>query len=467
MLIHNITEAIGHTPLLEIDASVHGLKNIRLFAKLENLNPFGSLKDRPAFNLLKDQLAALKAGSMTVIESSSGNMAKSMQLICSMHGIPFRIVTNKVQVREVKQILQLLGAEIDEFPGLSACPDPTDPNNPLAYIERVMAANPDRFFHASQFTNVKNSDAHEQSTGPEIWEDAGRIDYLFAGLGTSGSSRGVGRFLATKNPELKNIGVVAPKGQHLPGIRSADELFEVGLFQKDAYESIVEVTIDEAIDAMLVLIRKLGVMGGPTGGAQLAAALKYLRQVDAGLTEQKSAVFIVCDRTEWYLSFLQKHRPELFGLGTARASVRTVSEDSASAAPQMDVAQAARLVANPKGLVVVDLRGALAFKASRIPGSINMPAEALEELSEWGVPFSNGQKVLFVCPVGEQSRKFAAFFHGRGVDCTSLQGGFIAWRDAGQALERPTAGTEPKSSTAGAQTGKTETKTGKKAKRGS
>ncbi|MFX4982819.1 pyridoxal-phosphate dependent enzyme, partial [Acinetobacter baumannii] len=82
-------------------------------------------------NLLGSELAAIKAQSQTVIESSSGNMAKAMTLICSMHGIPFRIVTNKVQVKEVKQILQLLGAQIDEFPGLSACPDPTDPNNPL------------------------------------------------------------------------------------------------------------------------------------------------------------------------------------------------------------------------------------------------------------------------------------------------------------------------------------------------
>jgi cysteine synthase/rhodanese-related sulfurtransferase len=436
MLIRNITEAIGRTPLLEVDPEVHGLKNIRLFAKLENLNPFGSLKDRPALNLLKDNLQAILAGSQTVVESSSGNMAKAMQLICSMHGIPFRIVTNKVQVREVKQILQLLGAQIDEFPGLSACPDPTDPNNPLAYIERVMAANPGQFFHASQFTNEKNSQAHEESTGPEIFADAGNIDYLVAGLGTSGSSRGVGQFLKTKNPQLKTIGVVAPKGQHLPGIRSADEMFEVGLFHKEFYEEVVEVTTDEAIDAMLVLIRKLGVMSGPTGGAQFAAALRHLKDIDGTLTEKKSAVFIVCDRTEWYLSFLQKHRPELFELTKRKESVRTVSDHDAKSSSQLNVEEAAKWIANPKGLVIVDLRGSLAFKASHIPGSINMPAEGLEDLSEWGVPFSNGHRVLFVCPVGEQSKKFAAFFKGRGIDCASLAGGFIAWRDGGKTTER-------------------------------
>jgi rhodanese-related sulfurtransferase len=242
--------------------------------------------------------------------------------------------------------------------------------------------------------------------------------------------------LKEKNPELKTIGIVAPKGQHLPGIRAADEMFEVGLFEKDFYESIVETSTEEAIDAMLVLIRRLGVLSGPTGGAQFAAALKYLGQVDATLAEKKSAVFIVCDRTEWYLSFLQKHRPELFGLALRKESVRTVSEQEVKAAPQLDVEQACIWLANRKGLIVVDLRGSIAFKASRIPGSINMPAEALEDQSEWGIPFSNDQRVLFVCPVGEQSRKFAAFFAGRGVECASLSGGFIAWRDAGKATER-------------------------------
>ena len=353
-----------------------------------------------------------------------------------MRGIPFRIVTNKVQVKEVKQILQLLGAQIDEFPGLSACPDPTDPNNPLAYIERVMAAEPGKFFHASQFTNPKNSDAHKDTTGPEIFADAGSMDYLFAGLGTSGSSRGVGQFLQEKNPALKTIGIVAPKGQHLPGIRSADEMFEVGLFERNFYEQIVEATTNEAIDAMLVLIRQLGVMSGPTGGAQFAAALKYLKSVDASLTEKKNAVFIVCDRTEWYLSFLQKHRPELFELTKRKDSVRTVTDEQAKLAPSLSVDEATKWIANSKSLVIVDLRGSLAFKASHIPGSINMPAEGLEDLSEWGVPFSNDHRVLFICPVGEQSRKFAAFFKSRGVDCTSLTGGFIAWRDGGKPTER-------------------------------
>lgn len=436
MLIKHISEAIGKTPLLLIPPSVHGLANINLYAKLEHLNPFGSLKDRPALGLLQEHLTAMASGSQTAIESSSGNMAKAMTLLCSIEGVPFRIVTNRIAVREVKQILQLVGAQIDEFPGLSSCPDPSDPNNPLAYIDRVMAAEPGKYFHGSQYTNEKNPDAHYRSTGPEIFADAGKIDFFITGLGTTGSSGGVGRFLKEKNAQMKMVGVVAPKGQVIPGIRSADEMYEVGLFKKELYDGIAEVSIDEAVDGMLTLIRKLGVLAGPSAGAGFAGAIKHLKAVDATLTEKHNAVFIVCDRAEWYLSYLQKHRPQLFGLAARKDSVRTVSQQDADAAPQFTVDQAVKWTENPAGLVIVDMRGALAFKASHIPGSVNMPQEMLEDMSEWGVPFSNNQRVLFVCPTGDQSKKCAAFFKARGIDCASLTGGFIAWRDAGKPTER-------------------------------
>src|SRR5579871_3079436 len=114
MIVKHVTDLIGNTPMLEIDPSVHGLKNINLYAKLELLNPFGSVKDKTAWNMLRHDLEEIKAKGQTVIEASSGNTAKAIQVICSMHGIPFKIVTNRVRVREVKQVLQLLGTDIEE-----------------------------------------------------------------------------------------------------------------------------------------------------------------------------------------------------------------------------------------------------------------------------------------------------------------------------------------------------------------
>lgn len=437
MLVTSVFELLGRTPLLEIDPRVHGLENINLYAKLEHLNPFGSLKDRAAWNILKEQMAGIESARQTVIESSSGNTAKAAQVICSMHAVPFRVVTNRIQVKEVKQILQLLGAQVTEFPGMSSCPDPSDPNNPIAQIEREMAASPGQFFHMTQYTNERNTQAHYETTGPEIVADLkARVDYFIAGLGTAGSSRGAGEYLKTHNEDLTVIGVVARKGQIIPGIRNADEMYEVGLFQSEYYSQIVEVDVSDAVEGLLTLSRRLGVLAGPSSGAAFSAAVRQLRAVDSTLTEKRNAVFIVCDRLEWYLSYLQKLRPELFGLGQRRESARTVSAEALAAAPQIEVAEAEGwLSAVPKSLVV-DLRGSLAFKASHIPGSINISAEQLEEMSEWGVPFSQNQRLLFVCPLGDQSKRFSAFFAQRGLDCASLGGGFIAWRDGGRPLEK-------------------------------
>src|SRR5581483_11126804 len=117
----------------------------------------------------------------TVIESSSGNMAKAMQILCSIHQVNFKIVTNRIKVREVKQILQLLGAQLDELPGLSECPDPTDPNDPITFIEQQMSKEPGKYFHTSQYTNERNIHAHYNTTGQEIFNDVGAIDYFIGG----------------------------------------------------------------------------------------------------------------------------------------------------------------------------------------------------------------------------------------------------------------------------------------------
>ena len=114
MLIKDVSELIGRTPLLEIDPAVHGLKNIRLYAKLEHLNPFGSIKDRSATGVLSEDFDEIVASGKTVVESSSGNMAKALSILCGMRKVPFRIVSSKIQVKEVKQVLQVLGAEIEE-----------------------------------------------------------------------------------------------------------------------------------------------------------------------------------------------------------------------------------------------------------------------------------------------------------------------------------------------------------------
>lgn len=442
MLVKSVSELIGRTPLLLVDPSVHGLKNIKLYAKLEHLNPLGSLKDRAAWNILAGELDELSASGKSVIESSSGNMAKAMAVLCAMRGIPLRVVTNRISVREVKQILQLLQVDLAEFPSMSSCPDPSDPNNPIAQIEREMAQAPDKFLHTSQFTNAKNMAAHESCTGPEIATDIacsgnGKVDYLIAGMGTTGSSRGCLQYLQGLNPELKAIGVVAKKSHVIPGIRNADEMFEVGLFKRELYEAVIEASTDDAIDGMMTLARKLGVLSGPTSGAAFSAACKYLGQIDQTLTQEANAVFIVCDRLEWYLSYLQKYRPGLFSGGLEKKTgVHSVSEKDASSAPEIDCKVAQTLIQSDANTLVVDMRGGLAYKAGHIPGSVNIPADKLSELLDFGVPFSKSQEILLVCPQGDDSKRFVAYLLSRKYYAKSLAGGFISWRDNGFPLER-------------------------------
>ncbi|HEY9774335.1 MAG TPA: pyridoxal-phosphate dependent enzyme [Planktothrix sp.] len=429
MIVKQVTELIGNTPMLEIDPEIHGLKNINLFAKLELFNPFGSVKDKTAWNMLRHDLDAIKAKGQIVIESSSGNTAKAVQMICGIQNIPFKIVTNRVRVKEVKQILQLLGTEIEELPGQSQCLDPSDPNDPLFVVEKIMNSEPGRYFHTTQYTNELNTKAHAEMTGTEIAQDLQRVDYFVGGLGTTGSTRGAGETLKAQNPRLANIGVVSSKNGFIPGIRNSDEMFEVGLFDRNFYDAVVEVSIDEALDGMMMLIKRCGVLSGPTGGASLAGTLKYLKTIDQTLAEKQNAVFLVCDRVEWYLSFLQKLRPQWFGLNVKETGLKTVTEEQLNSVKEITADQLQSMVGRGEPMTLVDLRGGLAFKGSHIDTSVNMPAEMLEELLQWSVPFSQSKPVVFVCPVGDQSRRFSAYITEAGFNSMSLEGGFAAWRD--------------------------------------
>ena len=437
MLVTSVSELIGKTPLLRVDKEVHGLTNIDLFLKLELANPFGSVKDRAVRGMVSGRLAAIRRAGQTIMEASSGNTAKALGAFCAMNGVPFRVVTNRIQVKEVKQILQLLGVEVLELPGSSSCPDPNDPNNPVAEIERQMASAPGRYFHTSQYTNELNTEAHRSGTGPEIAADVGGpVHYFIAGLGTTGSSRGTSEYLGSINPSLDVVGVIAKKGQIVPGIRNGDEMHEVGLFRKDVYSHIVEVDTNDAIDGVLTLCRSLGVLAGPTSGAAFTAALRYLAPIDSVLTEKRNAVVIVCDRVEWYLSYLQRYRPELFGLAVRKNTPRFMSEEACNEAPQRTVAQAKEWLAASEPCLVVDLRGGIAYKAGHIPGAVNYPTEKLDEVCEFCSPFPRTHRLLLVCPRGEQSRSFAAYFSRSGLTSASLTGGFEAWQKAGEPIEK-------------------------------
>ena len=435
MLYKSVTELIGNTPLIEISKEITKLKNINVYAKCELYNPFGSLKDRAGYAMLKDEIQKLKENNMTVIESSSGNTAKALQIICSMNGIPFKTITNRIKIPETKEILKVAGAEIEELPGLSECPDPTDPNDPVAYIERIVSENSNKYYHTNQYTNLKNPKAHYEHTGKEIYDDLGKVDYFFGTLGTTGSSRGTIEYLLEKNKNLKKIGIIAEKGDTIPGIRNKDEMYEVGIFNKSLYDEIVLVNSDEAIEEMLVLNRKCGILGGPTSGAAFKGTLKYLREIDDKLKEPANAVFIACDRMEWYMSYIKKRRPEIFDSEIKRETIRTLTEEDMKYAKTIDINNAEEWIEknNP---IIIDLRGNLAYKNGHIANAINITDIFFEDLVDNGTPFSKENSVLLVCSIGDKSKKFSSLLNKKGMNVYSLENGMTAWRENSLPVKR-------------------------------
>lgn len=435
MLYKSVTELIGNTPLIEISKKITKLKHINVYAKCELYNPFGSLKDRAGYAMLKDEIHKLKENNMTVIESSSGNTAKALQIICSMNGIPFKTVTNRIKIPETKEILKVAGAEIEELPGLSECPDPTDPNDPVAYIERIVSENPNTYYHTNQYTNLKNPKVHYEHTGKEIYDDLGKVDYFFGTLGTTGSSRGTIEYLLEKNKNLKKIGIIAEKGDTIPGIRNKDEMYEVGIFNKSLYDEIVLVNSDEAIEEMLVLNRKCGILGGPTSGAAFKGTLKYLREIDDKLKEPANAVFIACDRMEWYMSYIKKRRPEIFDSEIKRETIRTLTEEDMKYAKTIDVNNAEEWIEKNKP-IIIDLRGNLAYKNGHIANAINITDIFFEDLVDNGTPFSKENSVLLVCSIGDKSKKFSSLLNKKGMNVYSLENGMTDWRENSLPVKR-------------------------------
>lgn len=432
MIYDRITDMIGNTPLLKIPAEVHGLKNIDLYAKMEMMNPFGSVKDRVAWGMIRDDIADIQAKGQTIYENSSGNTAKALQLIASTYGVETKLITYLAKVDGVKDIIRMLGAEIEEVLGGSECFDPNDPNDPQFLIEKAVKDDPEKAYFPSQFTNPKNPDIHYQTTGKEIADDLGRVDYFFGGLGTSGSTLGAARRIRDEgSADLKTIGICASKNDFIPGIRSMDQMWESGLFTKEHYADFVYVDSGEAVDAMMDLVKKCAIMCGPTSGASYLGALKYLRTIDESLSERKSAVFIVCDRGEWYTDYVRQRRPHLFNQKQKPGSLQAFEYATANDQFAIPAAQANAWIAEQNPLII-DVRGNLAFKMMSIPGSINIPWELLEPMIDAADPFAKDRPILLTCPVGEKTARYAAYLQSRGYKAFGLGGGMLAWRNEQQ-----------------------------------
>lgn len=290
----SVLDLIGNTPLVDV-SRLSPNPNVRIIAKLENQNPFGSVKDRIAKSMIEDaeKHGRLKPGQ-TLIEPSSGNTGIALAAIAQIKGYPIKILMPTSVSIERRQMLDIFGAEVILTPGEEGS------NGAVARAIEMAKQNPDWCF-LYQYANDANARAHYEGTGPEILRDCPEITHFVAGLGTSGTLMGTGRFLKENKPDVKIIAIEPPLGESVEGLRNLDEGYVPQLFDNwhgfDILDRKRVVRPRESIEWARRMVRECGIFSGISAGAALAGAAKIASEIEEG-----TIVFIVCDGGWKYLS---------------------------------------------------------------------------------------------------------------------------------------------------------------------
>jgi len=281
-----IVQRIGKTPLYEL--SSYSSENIKFYAKLEWYNPFGSVKDRAAYWMIKD---AEKKGSLVknksiIIEPTSGNTGIALAGIASSMGYKVEIVIPEKVSEETKGILRNLGAVLHETSD-DLCPRVgAGTDQSIALATAIAKPRSDVYYMPNQYENDSNFLAHYESTGPEIWEQTnGKVTHFFTGCGTGGTITGTGSFLKEKNKDIKVIAIQAQQNHLLQGLRNFEESSMPNLFKRR--EAIVDqwmtATNKESFNEVKHLLRKEGLFVGPSSGSVMSSMLKFSKEIDKGI----------------------------------------------------------------------------------------------------------------------------------------------------------------------------------------
>ena len=295
MVAHStILDLIGNTPVVDV-SKLRTNPNVKIFAKLVNKNPAGSVKDRIAKSMVlqAEEDGLLKPGS-TLIEPSSGNTGIALAMIASMRNYKLKIVLPENVSIERKQLLEVWGAEIIPSPGELVS------NGAVKLAKEISEKNPDWVF-LYQYGNESNPQVHYETTGPEILADVPGITHFVAGLGTSGTLMGVGKFLREHKEDVEILAVEPPSGEVVQGLRSLEDGFIPPVFENWKGLEILNgkriVRPKESIHHTRLLASECGIFSGISSGAALAGAIRVSEKIESGVI-----VFIVCDGGWKYLS---------------------------------------------------------------------------------------------------------------------------------------------------------------------
>jgi len=277
----NIADHIGNTPMVQLTRIAP--EGVELFAKLEMLNPGGSVKDRIGIAMIEAAEAEgiIEPGRTTIVEATSGNTGIALAFVCAARGYDLVLTLPQGMSREREGLLRLYGAQVQVTESLGGM-------NEAVAAAQALASGPDAWL-PDQFSNPANPAAHRRTTGPEIWEALdGRIDYLVAGVGTGGTITGAGAYLKERNPGLRIVAVEpaasAVLSGSLPGphkIQGIGAGFVPPVLDRDLLDEIIPVDDEDAIETARLVARREGVLGGISCGAAVAGALQVAARDEA------------------------------------------------------------------------------------------------------------------------------------------------------------------------------------------
>jgi cysteine synthase len=291
---NSLADSVGHTPLVGLP-SLFPSSTVRLWAKLEDRNPTGSIKDRAALNMIRVAEASgqLRPGA-TILEPTSGNTGIALAMAAKLAGYRLICVMPENTSVERRQILSMWGAEIVSSPAAGGS------NEAVRVAKQLAAEHPD-WVMLYQYGNPANAEAHYLTTGPEILEDLPEVTHIVAGLGTTGTLMGIGRFFADKKPEVKIVAAEPRYGELVYGLRNLDEGFVPELYDPQYVTSRFSVGSRDAVRRVRELLEREGIFAGLSSGAIVHAALAQAARAEkAG--ESADIVLIICDGGWKYLS---------------------------------------------------------------------------------------------------------------------------------------------------------------------
>ncbi|WP_344965429.1 cysteine synthase CysM [Oceanisphaera sediminis] len=290
MQFPTIEDFVGNTPLVRLQrlASHTGSQ---VLVKLEGNNPAGSVKDRPALNMIRQAEARgdIKPGD-TLIEATSGNTGIALAMSAAIKGYRMVLIMPDNATEERKASMLAYGAElilVSKEAGMEGARDLAD---------RMAAEG--KGVILDQFNNPDNPEAHLLTTGPEIWQQTeGRVTHFVSSMGTTGTIMGVSQYLKQQNEAVQIVGLQPCEGSNIPGIRRWPEAYLPGIFEKSRVDQVLDIGEAEAVATMLRLAKEEGIFCGVSSGGAVAGALKLAEQVDNAII-----VAIICDRGDRYLS---------------------------------------------------------------------------------------------------------------------------------------------------------------------